>query len=250
MNNITLAIRKLICGILFFSLTSVCLAVQTFDVKDGDSIKVILSKKELSHLKIAGEGRIDKIWGKKKYLDLEIDTIHGEAYLKAFPSAPSVFSFFVKDDFGNVYSLTAVQNNVPSQTIILDPMNSGAKKPIVHRKEKSQPMKVRVNKLFKGMFKNEPLIGYVKEEKDEPVQLWEETSIRFIKSYQSHEYHGEVYEIKNITKKPIEFHESEFFDFGKGVIAAGVEHLVLKPGKHTRAFVVRRASESNGQNNS
>lgn len=218
-------------------------ATQEFQVTDGDIIKVLISKSDLSRLVIGGEGRLDRVWSRDGYLDLEADVVHGEAFFRARPSAPKIFSFFVKDDFGNTYTLTAVQQNIPSQTIVLNSKNSSKKPLSINQSERSQPLKKQVNRLFKSMFHDESIQGYVKEDKHDFVHLWQETMITLIHLYRGHKYEGEVYEVENVSKKQIEFNESEFFDFGKNLIAVGIEYTTLEPKEKTRVFIVRQSSD-------
>jgi len=215
-------------------------AAQEYDVEDGDIIKVTISKTDLSRLVIGGEGRLDRVWSRDGYLDLEADVVHGEAFFRAKPGTPNVFSFFVKDDFGNTYTVTALQKHVPSQTILLNPKNSTGKNLPINKNVMPQPMKKTVNSLFRAMFLNENINGYLKEDNNEPVHLWLETMISMKQVYRGRQYRGEVYEISNVSDSPVEFHETEFFDFGESVVAVGLEQHNLKPQSKTRIFVVRR----------
>lgn len=219
-------------------------AAQRIQVKDGDQVKVVISRQDVSRLAIEGEGRLKKVWSPQGYLDLQPDKAQGEAFFKAAQGAPRTFSFFARDDFGNTFTIIATQDAVPSQTIMLVPHNQ-YKVGVSDEKQKALPYKKSVNDLFKAMFLEDNLPGYTISDQDENVPVWAETKIRLIKTYHNHKFMGEVYEITNISKGSLEFHESEFFDFGEYVLAAGLEHLIIGANQKTRLYVVRRAAGEN-----
>jgi type-F conjugative transfer system secretin TraK len=231
---------------LIFLISSVSsYAVQRFSVADGDQVEIKISMQDVSRLAMKGEGRLKKIWSPENYLDLKPDKVQGEAYFKAAVGAPRTFSFFARDDFGNTFTIVATQSRIPSQTIILEPLNR-QEKTVADTNRKSLPYKKSVNFLFKGMFLGKDIPGYSIADLNEPVPVWAETNIRLVKTYISHKFQGEVYEIKNISKAKLDFHESEFFSFGDYVLAAGLEHLSLGVNQVTKLYVVR--SKAVGEN--
>jgi conjugal transfer pilus assembly protein TraK len=220
-------------------------AAQRIQVKDGDQVKVVISSQDVSRLAVEGEGRLKRVWSPKGYLDLKPDKAQGEAFFKAVQGAPRTFSFFARDDFGNTFTIIATQDAVPSQTIMLVPQNQ-QKVGVNDEKRKTLPYKKAVNDLFKAMFLEQKLPGYTVSDQDEDVPVWVETKIRLIKTYRSHKFMGDVYEITNLSKGSLEFRESEFFDFGEHVLAAGLEHLTIGANQKTKLYVVRRANGENG----
>ncbi|WP_018694124.1 TraK domain-containing protein [Algicola sagamiensis] len=216
-------------------------AAQNFKVKDGDEVNIIISRQDVSRLAVAGKGRLKKVWSPKGYLDLKADKSQGEAYFKASPTAPGTFSFFARDDLGNTFTIVATQKMVPSQTIFLEPKNTISSK-FESNRFKQQSLKSQVNQLFKSMFMGTALRGYDIHDENEDVLIWKETDIKLVQSFKSHHFIGEVYIVKNMTNKPLHFHESEFFEFGQDVIAAGLAQLNLMQGKSTKLYIVRRGS--------
>jgi len=214
-------------------------AVQRIQVKDGDQVKVVISRQDVSRLAVEGKGRLKKVWSPQGYLDLSADKAQGEAFFKAAQGAPQSFSFFARDDFGNTFTVVATQESVPSQTILLVPQNQ-QKASLQKGIQKSLPYKKLVNALFKAMYFEKKIMGYTILEKNEQVPVWAETNIRLLKTYGNHKFLGEIYEIENVSENKIEFHESEFFDFGDQVIAAGLEQLSIAANQKTKLYVVRR----------
>lgn len=214
-------------------------AAQRFEVKDGDQIQIVISEKDVSRLAVEGEGRLKKVWSPQAYLDLQADKAQGEAFFKAAEGAPKTFSFFARDDFGNTFTIIATQHNVPSQTIMLVPQNRNQAS-LGPNRQKELPFKKEVNSLFKSMFNETPLQGYTVQDVNVVVPVWAETEIRLVKSYRSHAFQGEVYEVKNVTQGELKFQEYEFFEFGDNVVATGLEHLSIAAKQTTKLYVVRR----------
>jgi type-F conjugative transfer system secretin TraK len=213
-------------------------------VTDGDQVMIIISVQDVSRLAIDGGGRLKTVWSPDGYLELESDKEQGEAFFKATSTAPKTFSFFARDDFGNTYTIIATQDNVPSQTIILVPKNNErAVTPDMNKQ--ALPYKNTINTLFKGMFLNKDINGYLVAYEDIAVPVWAETSITLVRTYQGNRYKGEVYRIVNISEAELIFHESEFFEFGEGVLAVGLEHLAVPTGQTTQLYVVRSLNEGN-----
>ena len=215
-----------------------CFAVQRIQVKDGDQVKVVISRSDVSRLAIEGEGRLKKVWSPQGYLDLQPDKAQGEAFFKAAKGAPQSFSFFARDDFGNTFTIVATQSKVPSQTIMLVQKNR-QKVAVTDEPRKALAYKKSVNTLFKAMYLEKELPGYTTADVDETVVVWAETTIRLIKTYSNHRFQGEIYEITNVSKEKLEFHESEFFDFGERVLATGLERLSIQANQKTQLYVVR-----------
>lgn len=229
---------------LFFVVSLESFAAQRIPVKDGDQVKIVISRTDVSRLAIEGEGRLKKVWSPHGYLDLQPDKQQGEAFFKASQGAAETFSFFVRDEFGNTFTIIATQKSVPSQTILLVPKNR-QKVAVRDNMRKALPYKKSVNALFKAMFLGDELPGYSIADMSELVPVWAETKIRLIRTYSNHKFFGEIYEIINISEAPLKFHESEFFDFGELVLSTGLEHLNIGANQKTTLYVVRRKEGDN-----
>lgn len=226
-----------LCGVLAL-LSLNAHSTQRYNVKNGDQVEVVISLTDVSRLAISGKGRLSKVWSPQGFLDLKTDKSQGEAFFKASKEAPKNFSFFARDDFGNTFTIIAKQEKVPSQTIILTPERVGGAL-VNDVKKKALPYKKSINALFKAMYLSEEVSGYSIYSENEEVPVWKETNIRLVKRYKNHIYYGDIYEIKNISGKSLEFHESEFLDFGENVLAVGLEKLKIDKNSESRLFVVR-----------
>ena len=214
-------------------------AAQEFKVKDGDTITVKISSRELTRITISGEGRLEKVWGSAGILEIQPDKDKGEIFVRPTNVAPAALSFFVRDDMGSTYTVVAQQHDIPSETIVI--------KPSTQRKSKSRSSKYRstpfvetVKRLMKSMALGDSLDGYSYDDVESEVELWAETEITLRRIYSGYELLGEVYTIKNISDEEMNFHEREFLDFGDRVQAAALERLSLNKGESTFLYVVRK----------
>lgn len=221
-------------------LSSFTVNAQEYKAADGESIKVQISSHELTRVYVTG-GRLAKVWASQGVLDIQPDKSKGEVYVQPTANAPSVFSFFVRDDLGSTYTLVAQQMDVPAETIKLKPK-------VAHRNKgntefENQPYVDQVKQLIKNMALDSDMDGFNKEDSSQNVPLWDETLITLRHTYSNENLLGEVYTIQNKSKSVMNFQEQEFFDFGDSVLAVSLEKLDLEPNETTFLYVVRRNDE-------
>jgi len=216
-------------------------AAQEFRVKDGDTIKVKISSRELSRIAVTGEGRLDKVWGASGVLEIQPDKERGEIFIRTTGGAPAAFSFFVRDDSGATYTIVAQQYDIPAQTILL--------KSVALRKSMKRestylvtPLVELVKQLMKGMALGGSISGYVLEDLRETIPLWKEANIVLRRVYRGNDLIGEVYTIENRTDQVLKFHESEFMNFGGRTQAVALEYLSLQTDKTGFLYIVRNPS--------
>lgn len=230
-------------GLIFVALISHAKleAAQTFKVKDGDTVSIDISARELTRIAVSGKGRLSNVWGPDGILEIQADKSAGEVFVRPLAGAPAVMSFFARDDMGATYTIIAKQKDIPSETVILQPSMSGVKKGegLGSNKFSSTPVVEQIKKLIRSMATGKGLDGLSYEEFDEEIELWSETNIKFVQRFESHGLWGEVYLIKNVSDKELVFNEQEFLDFGKNVKAVALEHLTVQAGETTTLYVVR-----------
>lgn len=218
-------------------------AAQEFRVKDGDTVTVKISSRELTRITVNGEGRLDKVWGATGVLEINPDKEKGEIFVRPLRSAPTSFSFFVRDDSGATYTIVANQHDIPSETVLLKP--AAPRKSIGRGSEyRSTPYIERVKRLMKGMALGEDIPGYTFDDAEKKVPLWAETNITLRRVYTGYDLLGEIYTLENISDKEMVFHEREFLDFGDKVQAVALEQLSLAKGETTFIYVVRQSLEA------
>ena len=219
--------------LLCFLLAQEAYSVQQFDVKDGDTISVKVSSKELTRFSI-NQGRIDKLWGVSSSFLVKADKAKGEFFLRPKRESKKIISFFVRDEFGNTYTILSTKYDIPSQTVILTPVGHPSKR----QKFKNIPLLQRVKILVKSMAQNKRGELKVKEDGKE-IEVWKESKITHLKSYYQNNLVGHKYLLKNIDSKKMILEEKEFLKFGKNVVAVSLEKFELAPNETTYFYIVR-----------
>lgn len=212
-------------------------AAQQLTVEDGKSYSIKVSANELTRL-VVKQGRIDKAWANTNAWRLEADKSSGEIFVRGVTAPRKAFSFFIKDSFGNTYTLVAQPYDVPSETVELEPKTRKLAGNAAKEARGNQPyvgdIKSILRDLASGNIKN-----YFCSESGEEVPLWAETQINLLTQCDNGSLQGDVYLISNISGGDMVLSEKEFANFGKDVRAVALEHLQLKTGQATRLYVVR-----------
>ena len=232
----------------FFSIIAVALAVspafalQKIAVENGHTVAVTISGNETSRLSIE-DGRIVKAWGMEANLTVIPDGASGELFFIPKDKAKKTFSFFVRDSDGGTYTIAATQKSIPSETIILQ-TSFVKEKPISESDQKltDLPYVLRVKHMITAMAqKNTDHDGFygVVHGINESVNLWREVSIMLKSQYHQKGLTGETYELVNITEDEMILSETEFLNFGNGVVAVAIDHMTLLPRQSTNVYIIR-----------
>jgi conjugal transfer pilus assembly protein TraK len=213
-------------------------AVQKVSVEDGGSYTVKISATELTRISVL-RGRIDKAWANTGSWKLEADKTSGEVFIRPSGGLRKTFGFFVRDSFGNTFTLVAQPLDIPAETIQLDPMSRKAGNKV---ELGEQPYLSGIKSLLKDMA-NENRDTYFCREVGDEVPLWNETKIHLVAQCDNGFLSGDEYVINNVSGKELVLSEREFAQFGKDVRAVALEHLVLQANESTRLYIVRGAQQ-------
>lgn len=214
--------------------SSLALAAQKIPVDDGKSYSIKISQHEASRIAV-DKGRIVRAWSMNTNWQVKEDKDAGEIYIKPATGTRKAFSFFIQDNFGNTYTLIALPQDTPSETIILQPT-----KRIKNRQSNlsNQPYIQRVKNIIKDMA-NADEGNYVVTSLSEIVPLWRETEIRLIRRFEVNELLGEIYQVRNISGGPMVFAEQEFSNFGDNVLAVALERTLIEANDEGLLYIVR-----------
>lgn len=229
-----LAIATLFC-------VNTTFALQTVKVKNGDTVTVRVSSKELTRLTAIGNAsKISDIWEANDYFDSTVDEDTGAIIIKTKNHAPPMFSFMVKDDTNSVYTVVANQQDIPSETIqfrntigqstVVNNVNSVSTSSINTRKKLIRDLVLSMYKNSQKFFSEQLIVN---------VELWNETNIQSLATYQYSGYIGTKYILKNISNSTLVLSEQEFLGFGKQVVAVSIDKKKLEPNQSTHFYVVR-----------
>jgi len=236
-------ILAFIMAVMFYftsSLMNFAEAAQDVKVKDGESVKVTISSRDVTRVAFTGENRIQKIWATEGFLEITPDLKTGEAYIVPLAGSPAAFSFFVQDTNGATYTLVAQQADVPSETIMMQ----ASRRHIARTNHQNRSLRnntyiKNVKALMKAMATGMAIDGYTVDDVDIEVPLWKETHIHLKAIYDGYDLVGEVYVITNISDEDMVLAEHEFLDFGENTKATALERRHLAKGESTFIYVVR-----------
>lgn len=221
----------------FFGLISgAVFAAQQVAVEDGKSYQIKVSTNELTRI-VVKQGRIEKAWANTNAWRLEPDKSSGEIFIRGVVQPRKAFSFFIKDSFGNTYTLVAQPFDVPSETVELEAktrkLAGGATSEAAN-----QTHVVGIKNLLRDMASGKT-DGYFCKEMGEEVPLWQEAKISLLTQCDNGFLQGDMYVLNNVSSGDMVLSEKEFANFGQGVLAVALEHQQLKAGQGTRLYIVR-----------
>ena len=219
-------------------------AAQEIKAKEGESFQVSVSKRELT--RITGKNsKIKAVWSANNVFDNSVDVDSGDVFIKPNADAPTSFSFFVKDEAGTTVTLVATQQDVPSETIIINGKKSFKSGSDSLSDGTADGRKAVVRNLMKAMTVDGDNTTYNTTALNTEIPLWRETKVVAVNAYEAGLFVGTKYLLKNISHEPLYLGEEEFLDFGADVVAVGLDHSAVKPSETTYLYVVRRLPLSN-----
>ena len=111
--------RQLLLTMALLALATEVPAVQLIEVVSGQTATVKVSAKELTRIAMADGARIERVWGMDEHMQVQPDADAGQVFLRPALGSAKAFSFFVRDDAGETYTLLALPVDMPSDTVLL-----------------------------------------------------------------------------------------------------------------------------------
>ncbi|MCY4614023.1 MAG: type-F conjugative transfer system secretin TraK [Nitrospira sp.] len=211
-------------------------AVQSFTVRDGQTVTAVMSSRELTRVSVAGAERLERVWAPAGHLQVQPDAAQGDIFIVPAPGAPASLSFFVRDSTGGTYTIIAQQRDVPSETILLTPQRR-APRPATTRQRPGTSLD-DIKRLMLAMALNRETTGFTMERHETPVPLWKETEILLTNTYTGFHFTGRVFQIRNVSAHPLTLHEQEFIRLVPNVRAVALRGFTLPSGDTTVLYVV------------
>ena len=218
-------------------------AIQSFTVRDGQTITAVISSRELTRVSVAGAERLEKVWAPAGNLQVQPDAAQGDIFIRPAPGAPASMSFFVRDTAGGTYTIIAQQRDVPSETILLTPQRRAPRPRTKHPRQHPFTSVDEIKRLMLAMALNQETTGFTTERHETPVPLWKETRIRLTNTYTGFHFTGRVYQIRNVSAQPLTLHEQEFIRLVPNVRAVALRGFTLPSGEATFLYVVSDTKE-------
>lgn len=213
-------------------------ALQIIDVVDGQSVAIKVSAREMTRIAMADGGRIAHFWGLNDRAIVEPDKDEGQIFLRLSPGASKkAFSFFIKDNRGETYTILAAPVDIPADTVMLRPKNRSTKT-VQARPQNSAPYIKHLKAVMREMVRGAVPEGYEPEFLSTAVPLWKEAKLILITRYRGN-YLGEVYQLSNVTKQVVRIEEREFGSLASNIRAVSIEQHELQPGETTLVYLIR-----------
>ena len=218
-------------------------AIQSFTVRDGQTITAVISSRELTRVSVAGAERLEKVWAPAGNLQVQPDAAQGDIFIRPAPGAPASMSFFVRDTAGGTYTIIAQQRDVPSETILLKPQRRAPRPTTTRPRQHPFASVDEIKRLMLAMALNQETTGFTTERHETPVPLWKETRIRLTNTYTGFHFTGRVYRIRNVSAHPLTLHEQEFIRLVPNIRALALRGFTLPSGEATFLYVVSDTKE-------
>lgn len=234
---------KRILSLLLLTLVSLAHAAQEVVVRDGATVAVTVSQRELTRLALASGGKLARVWGVDGHFTVQADDESGEAFIRPVEGTPTgqAFSLFVRDAEGATYTLTATVADLPAQTVLLKPQGpravqrpaQGAAMPHVAQ------MKAQLRAMLRG--DAESAEGCTLEAVNRAVPIWRETYVEIVRRWRCEDFFGEELLLRNVSNAELRLDENEFQGLYADVRAVAIPSLVLAPQDATPVLLLRDA---------
>lgn len=211
-------------------------AIQSFTVRDGQTITAVISSRELTRVAVAGAERLERVWAPAGHIQVQPDAAHGDIFIRPAPGAPASMSFFVRDTAGGTYTIIAQRRDVPSETIRLEPQRRAARPGT--KPPRPFTSVDAIKRLMLAMALNQETAGFTTERHETPVPLWKETRILLTTTYTGFHFTGRVYQIRNMSAHSLTLHEQEFIRLVPNIRALALRGFTLPSGDATFLYVV------------
>jgi len=216
-------------------------AAREISVSDGATVEAPVSARELTRIAMADGSRLARVWGIQGTMEVQSDDDTGEAYIRPLGvESGKAFSFFVRNEHGDTYTIAAVVSDIPSQTIRLRP--SGRARSALEAGDpagSALPYVRSLKDLVRGLAQRSLPGDYLHESLGTPIPLWQETDIQALERWTGNELIGEIWTLRNTSEAPMTLDEAEFDAVVPHLRAISVVSMLLQPGESTELYLVR-----------
>jgi len=208
------------------------------EVADGQTVTVKVSAKELTRIAMADGQRIARIWGLEDRMQVEPDRDGGQVFLRPMNGLSNqAFSFFVRDEQGETFTLLAVPVDMPADTVLLRSKNQNT---AVHAAASPQeiPYIGTIKSLVRALAQGGVPEGFQSAAVSREVPLWKEAKVVQIARYTG-AFIAEIYQFTNVSGNEMRLDEREFAALATDIKAVAIAEHVLAPAQTTRIYLIR-----------
>jgi len=227
---------KMIKGLfltLVLILPTISQGAERIRVKDEFETTVKISTSGLTHINVEGD-RIVAVKASNTQFQLDKDEVLGHIYLQPEPNNNEPIQLFISTEKQHMLPLLLIPSDVkPSSiTLILEEVHK-----VAALWEQSQPYEIVITNLIKAMHNQDVLEGYSVEAFNLKNKRSKGLEVLHLKSYKGKSLRGEILEVTNPKKTPIEIVENDFYK--PGIRAVAISNKVIAPNSKTRVYLVR-----------
>lgn len=234
---------KRILSLLLLALAEFALAAQEVPVREGATVPVTVSQRELTRLTLAEGGGLVRVWGVDGHFTVQADDEAGEAFIRPVEGTPlgSAFSLFVRDASGATYTLTATVADLPAQTVVLKPQ--GPRKMSRDPEGVALPHIEQIKSQLRAMLGGDAEAAHActVESVGQAVPLWRETYVEIVRRWHCDGFVGDELSLRNVSNAELRLDEREFQPLYPNLRAVAIPLLVLSPQEATPVLLLREA---------
>ena len=201
--------------VLVLILPTVSQGAERIHVKDEVETTVKISTTGLTHINVEDD-RIIAVKASNTQFQLDKDEVLGHIYLQPESNNNEPIQLFISTEKQHMLPLLLIPSDVkPSSiTLILEEAHK-----VAALWEQSQPYEIVVTNLIKAMHNQDALEGYSVEALNIKSKSSKNLDILHLKSYKGKSLRGEILEVTNPKKTPIEISENHFYKPGIRAVA-------------------------------
>nr|WP_236748908.1 type-F conjugative transfer system secretin TraK [Acinetobacter baumannii] len=183
---------------------------------DKQSVSVAVSNKDLNVLYVDGRKMVTATPSNSNALEYQKDKNQGALYFKINPAFQNTtIPVFVTDDYGTRYKIELQPKNMPGEDVVLVP--PAESETSVGKRNQSYQQQIKELIYTMGDDADSPrdelaIDGISRSYIGADIPLWKEASLKLLRRYDADSgMYGELYQIKNISYKPLNMLEQEFY---------------------------------------
>ena len=224
-------LKLLPAAALAISLSAELNAAQRLKLKQLEQIHGEVGIGELNRIAVTND-RIAELFAPSS-LQLTFDEEAGQAFVQ--PTVIGPISISIKTESGIYQDMLLTSKAIPAQTIVIE--GKGAPQEIVIYEQERSYVDL-LTSMLKAMASGKDGHWNVKK-RNKVIERWKDLSMNEIKAYEGRRFHGEVYELKNRSKRALHLSEKNFLETSD-TAAIGLSSRQLLPGESGFLYRVKR----------
>jgi conjugal transfer pilus assembly protein TraK len=232
---------KFVLSFVLISITGLSSALTTQSFRDNSDVNVVLSDSNYNRLVVRGD-KITQAHFPEGLLGVKNEE-DGSLYVMLASEKP--FTLFLTTESGHHFSATVTSEQALGKTIEFIPQTPATVRPIVQKSivQQEAPYATAIGALMTNMINNNKPVGFeLKNHYGRVIRLQQSLMLTPKRTYQGLELNGEVLELYNGGKLPLDLQEAWFAD--NNVKAVSLSAVTLAPKQ--KALVYRVLERAHG----